>query len=355
MARVGRYLSKTEGVFAVPGYLFENMVAQRFIIAQTEALNLNQACRFTVDSAFVLHSRQVLICQKDFDLTNQKDAISFLPTKNEFLSTMRGDAQGLPSLKPQTPGLDNDDDLDVFTAGGVGAILKEMGCEIDVILDEHPRVATVSNITDDSKAGFIKFIRDGQQELPILQHPCAIDSPQNHTARLAVSNTIQGTQVHPVRRGHIFMPSAGSPLTELLNPEQLWSIATTGCRAPEPQTCEHPVSPGQRASLVIDYSTSVRIKGREPWSMVSSARWATSPPKLQPTLGSAQCAGTRGCAGRFSTSYAAAAGPRRTGRGAPHRKGTDGRGPEEAPGMEDWWRGWRMRGVRECRGGGLAG
>ncbi|KAF8880263.1 hypothetical protein BD779DRAFT_1092948 [Infundibulicybe gibba] len=70
----------------------------------------------------------------NLEFTLEELADNFDSSKSGFLSAMQGDAQGLPSLMSQTPGSDNNDDLDIFASDD--AILKEMNCEIDFILDE---------------------------------------------------------------------------------------------------------------------------------------------------------------------------------------------------------------------------
>ncbi|KAF8870826.1 kinase-like domain-containing protein [Infundibulicybe gibba] len=140
-----------------------------------------------------------------------------------------------------------------------------MDYKIDFILFGHPLVAFVSNAMDRSKTGFLKFVKEGRNEIPILQYLSKINSPRNHT--------IPDVQFWPVRGGQVIsMPSAGIWVTDLKNLDaQLWSVAGQLFEAIDfmhqhgvahldlkPANIIIP-SGGGRLSI-IDFHTSVRVK-----------------------------------------------------------------------------------------------
>ncbi|KAH7904687.1 kinase-like domain-containing protein [Hygrophoropsis aurantiaca] len=243
-ARAGQYLLKAQSdkqFFIVAIYLRESLIAERYIVAQTR------------------HDRGVSIAQRDFDLNTEHDAIDFLremynlatelkdlgndldENKKESLQKLQKAASKLPSLTSEArrktttrstmasvaeerdePGFQ--DDLGVFAADDIQTILKEMNYKIEYIAFGHPRIAVVSDKTDDS---------------------CTV----------------------------ISMPVAGGWLTSLKNPDSnLWSVAQQLFEAVDfmhkhgvahldlkPQNIIIP-SDGGRLS-VIDFNTSVRVKG----------------------------------------------------------------------------------------------
>jgi len=124
----------------------------------------------------------------------------------------------------------------------------------------------VSNVFDDSKNGFLKFVREGRKEAEILRYLTAIDSPRNHT--------ISGATIWPVSGGDvIFMPMAGCWLTSVKNPDaHLWSIVEQLFEAVDflhqhgvahldlkPGNILIPVDGGRLS--IIDFNISVRVNG----------------------------------------------------------------------------------------------
>ncbi|KAF8868628.1 kinase-like domain-containing protein [Infundibulicybe gibba] len=140
------------------------------------------------------------------------------------LTTMTQGHNGLEPIVVEAEESDMADDLDddfgVFGADDIQHILEEMNYKIDSVPSGHPPVAQVSNLTNSSETGFLKFVTEEQQnDIPILQYLSKIDSPRNHT--------ISGVQFWPVHGGQvILMPSAGDWIMDLDDLDaHLWSVA----------------------------------------------------------------------------------------------------------------------------------
>ncbi|KAG2120338.1 hypothetical protein BD769DRAFT_1749219 [Suillus cothurnatus] len=233
LARVGQcFMPGGEKFFVVVIYLRENLTAERYIVAQPGA------------------DRRVFIAQKDFDLTKANESVSFLremynlaqeldglagkldPKNKKRLGNIKVAASKVVSLTSQaqhnktprtilTSILEENreangaqDDLGVFDADDIQGLLKKMDYQISI-----RSLALVSNITDDSQQGYLKFVKEGQKETEILRYLTGIGSPSNYT--------ISPVQIWPVQGGNVVsMPTAGSHLTSLSNPgAHLWPVA----------------------------------------------------------------------------------------------------------------------------------
>ncbi|KAF8888841.1 kinase-like domain-containing protein [Infundibulicybe gibba] len=273
--------------FVVAIYLTKSLIAERFIVVQPSTSD-----------------EKVFMYQKNFDLSDPTGAVLFLlemynlaPKLKELagkfklgteglLAQIQKAASGLLSLTAASRQRErfavgilptaaeggegdvadgNHDGLDVFGTDEIQHILKEMDYTIDFIPFGHPFVAFVSNVTDRSKTGFLKFVKETQNEIPILQYLSGINSPRNHT--------ISGVQFWPVRGGQVIsMPSAGTWVTDLKNLDaQLWSVVGQLFEAVDfmhqhgvahldlkPANIIIP-SDGGRLSI-IDFHTSVRVE-----------------------------------------------------------------------------------------------
>ena len=196
-ARAGQYLMKAgEQFFVVAIYLPANLIAERYIVAQTESpqdaqyasgedvrLGSRPKVRHCVRPIFfVLMGCQVSIAQKNFNLGTGSDAVSFLremynlapmlddlankldPKKKGSLSNIMSDANGVLSLTkmamqnktsgqtlPTVPegreGDGADDDLGVFGADDIQDVLKAMQFTIDFVLFGVRVIRTCRSVT----------------------------------------------------------------------------------------------------------------------------------------------------------------------------------------------------------------
>ncbi|OAX43596.1 kinase-like protein [Rhizopogon vinicolor AM-OR11-026] len=261
---------------------------------------------------FLLMRDQVSIAMEQFDLTEPDNAVAFLremynlaaelksftnkfnKNKRTKLRAIQLAASGVTSLHTRTmqpreqssssssSSSDNDDDgggggggggdggeddLGVFCADEIRVMLKALKWKIDCILFGHPHIAVVSHVSH-AWTGFLKFVRRGQKEVEILQYLLGIDSPSNHT--------IAGVAIWPVHGGNVIsMPAAGLWLTSLTKPNAyMWSVAKQLLEAVDfmhqhgvahmdlkPENIL--VSPDGRRLSIIDFSTSIRVKGVE--------------------------------------------------------------------------------------------
>ncbi|KAG2123457.1 hypothetical protein DEU56DRAFT_893632 [Suillus clintonianus] len=295
IVRAGQYLmadGAPKPFFVVAIYLRANLTAERYVVTHTTP---------TEDQ----EDRQVSIAQKDFDLTTADGAVTFLremynlaamleelakhldKRKQDSLVKVDQDAASLRMIslaskvkKDKTGGStlastvedDTDeeprDDLGVFGTDDIKAILKKMNYKIDFIPYMYPLIAAVSNRTDESEEGYLKFVEEGGQEIEILRYLTGFDSPANHT--------ISGVQIWPVRGGDVIsMPVSGAHLTSLTNPSaHLWSVAKQLFEAVDfmhqhgvahmdlkPKNILIPVDGGRLT--VIDFNRSLRVKGVE--------------------------------------------------------------------------------------------
>ncbi|KAH7911000.1 hypothetical protein BJ138DRAFT_1151693 [Hygrophoropsis aurantiaca] len=308
--RVGHYLLKSgsdKQFFIVAIYFRENMTAERFIVTHTG------------------QGREVSIAQRDFDLTTADDATAFFremynlateledlgkaldDRKEESLQKLRDAASKLPSLTSEARGQktttarttlasDRDewklqDDLGVFEAGDIKALLKKMNYKIDFIPFGHPRLAVISHKADDSKSEYLKYVEERRKnEVEIQQHLAQIKSPSNHT--------IAGAQVWPVLGGTVIStPVAGGWLTSLKNPDSnLWSVAQQLFEAVDfmhehgvahldlkPQNIIIPPLGGWLS--IIDFNTSVRINGPDDTFCGAVGTDGYMPPEVEAGMG----------------------------------------------------------------------
>jgi len=279
-------MSSGEKFFVVAIYLRANLTVERYIISQPGK------------------DRKVFIAQKDFDLRNAEEAVTFLremynlaeelddlagkldPKNEKRLGKIKDAAIRVISLRSQAQHnktsrttlasvpeehrevSGTQDDLGVFDADDIQYILKEMDYNISFIVFGHPFIASVSNNKDDSQRGYLKFVKEGQREIEILRYLMGIESPSNHT--------ISPVQIWPVQGGNVVsMPMAGSHLTSLYNPStHLWPVAKQLFEAVDfmhqqgvahldlkPPNILLPTDGGRLS--IIDFNRSVRIKGVE--------------------------------------------------------------------------------------------
>ncbi|KAG2151671.1 kinase-like domain-containing protein [Suillus bovinus] len=303
LARVGQcFMSGGEKFFVVAIYLRENLTVKRYIVTQPGADR--RVCRSVSVAFCFLYGGQVFIAQKDFDLTKANEAVSFLremynlaeelndlagklePKNEKRLGNIRVAASKVISLTSQaqrnkTPRTTfasipeenretsgTQDDLGVLDTDDIQGILKKMDYQISFIVFGHPFLALVSNIEDDSQQGYVKFLKEGQQEIEILRYLTGIDSPSNYT--------ISPVQIWPVQGGNVVsMPTAASHLTSLSNPGvHLWPVAKQLFEAVDfmhqhgvahldlkPPNILVPIDGGRLS--IIDFNSSVRITGTE--------------------------------------------------------------------------------------------
>ncbi|KAG1817546.1 uncharacterized protein BJ212DRAFT_1480120 [Suillus subaureus] len=173
-------------LFVVVIYLRANLTAERHIIAQPGA------------------DRKVFIAQKDFDLTKANEAVTFLcemyslkqeldnlggildPKNKKCLGgikvatseviSLTSQAQNNKTLIMTLTSVSEDhceasgaqDDLRIFDVDDIQGILRKMHYKMSFIVFGYPFLALVSNVEDDSQQGYLKFVKEGQQEIEIL-------------------------------------------------------------------------------------------------------------------------------------------------------------------------------------------
>jgi len=322
VARVGQYLVE-EGAtfFAVAVYLRRNLTAERYV-AQAE---LDVRVCHSVCCLFFYFSRrgQVNVAQKNFDLTQEKEAVAFFhemynlaseledlaaklnPNKRHCLGEVTGTTRPMISLAalarkhklttastlasiPEGPSHGGaQDDLGVFAADDIQLLLHRMHYKISFVpvgvcalgvfyysntenacISQYPLLAVVVNMADDSQKGYLKFVKEGKKEIDILRYLTQINSPSNHT--------ITGVGIWPVQGGNVIsMPMAGSWITHLDDVDaHLWSVAKQLFEAVDfmhqhgvahldlkPPNIIIPMEGGRLS--IIDFNRSVRITGIE--------------------------------------------------------------------------------------------
>ncbi|KAF8873428.1 hypothetical protein BD779DRAFT_1477011 [Infundibulicybe gibba] len=233
MARAGQYLiNEGEQFFVVAIYLDAGLVAERYMVAQ---IGSNDKARDRI-------ALPLIASYGNFDLSIEEKAVPFLremhnlvsklrgiagnfdPSKKDLLTILAKGAAGLRSLtaategkrkKPEMKALegineseendaavggendeaeimedgqggDTDDDSTIFYTDDIQTIVANMGYRLSFPLFEHPLVAMVTSITDDS-IGFLKFVPHGRNEIQILQHLSAINSPNSPCSLIIIS------------------------------------------------------------------------------------------------------------------------------------------------------------------------
>ncbi|GBE81004.1 hypothetical protein SCP_0307270 [Sparassis crispa] len=223
-ARVGKYLLKPTSrkqFFVIAIYLTAFLEVERYIVSE--------------DSS----PQKINIQQETFDLCKPSRAVEFLremynlkplleelaaeldEEKSADLAKIEMDSSKMHSLNSKAPwtnthpaeyGLGpvaeddesmniSDDDIGVFNTRSVHSVLDKVNCEIDSVGYGHPHVALVVRKDDGASAGFLKFVKDGNPEIEILQYLSRIDSPANHT--------IRPIRVWPIEGGRIVSMSVG--------------------------------------------------------------------------------------------------------------------------------------------------
>ncbi|KAL6300955.1 hypothetical protein BKA93DRAFT_902623 [Sparassis latifolia] len=284
VARVGKYLLKPTSrkqFFVVAIYLTTSLQVERYIVSE--------------DS-----SPQINIQQETFDLCNPSRAAEFLremynlkPLLEELaaeldekkrvdLAKIETDSSKMLSLNSRGPwmkphsrlesvaehdeSMNISDDTGVFNTRSVRSVLDKANCEIDSVGYGHPHVALVVRKDDGASAGFLKFVKDGNPEVEIMQYLSRIDSPANHT--------IRPIRVWPIEGGTIVsMPVGGGWISYLDDLDaRLWGASQQLFEAVgfmhDHGVAHMDLKPGNIVIppiygnlSIIDFSIAVRVKG----------------------------------------------------------------------------------------------
>ncbi|KAF8804869.1 kinase-like protein [Phlegmacium glaucopus] len=231
--------TSTKHPFIVAIYLTKTLHAERYILMKSDV-------------------NQVYISKKDFDLTDQDDAVVFqremynlaseLETlvdqldvdKRGELDTITKQALAMKSLhssdawgkrtniqtlayideEDDDSELQDDDELGVFNDYNVRAILDQMNYKMSYVAFGRPNIALIVNRTDAEMVRCLKFVKNGGQEIEILQYLADLPSESNHTVR--------PIRIWPITGGSIIaMPLAGNTLTSLIDLDtHLWPLMT---------------------------------------------------------------------------------------------------------------------------------
>ncbi|KAG5650424.1 hypothetical protein H0H81_012315 [Sphagnurus paluster] len=291
LARLAFHLRRpgsTAHPFIVSIYMTAGMIVKRYILMQTESTS------------------EVYFTQRNFDVTSAVEAVEFQRemfnlvselesivdeldgTKYAQLEAMKNAASGVMSLhsngartateRTRITTMDaidevmdeawDEDDLGVFDNDEILADLAEMNCSVAYVAFGHPNIAPIQSLTDGQLAGCLKFVKDGGDEVEILQHLAGLNFEANHTVR--------PIRTWPIPRGTIIaMPSAGNRLTKLDDKDTfLWPVMKQlfeavkfmhdNCVAHMDLKPSNLLIPSEYGTLtVIDFGVSVRVKKLE--------------------------------------------------------------------------------------------
>ncbi|KAG5653891.1 hypothetical protein H0H81_009714 [Sphagnurus paluster] len=291
LARLAFYLLRPGSrahPFIIAIYLTADMIVERYIVMRSETTN------------------EVCIQKRKFDITKDGEAAAFQRemynlvseiesivkeldvTKCIELEAMKNAALGMMSLhssgawtaneRTRVTEMDvideamgeaqDEDDLGVFGDEKILANLAELNYQVAYVTFGHPNIAPIQSLTGGPLVGCLKHVRNGGNEIEILQYLAGLDFESNHTVRPIRTWPIAGGSI-------IVMPLAGNRLTKLDDKDTyLWPVMKQlfeavkfmhdNCVAHMDLKPSNLLIPSEYGTLtVIDFGVSVRVKRPE--------------------------------------------------------------------------------------------